>query len=349
MKRLAFTPSYFVIALLWVIPVLIVFEVFLRATTLSIAVSYRYDPEWGNETTAGSYTYWGTEGGGLTEYGPDGEVATPYSGGANVVVIGDSFTEALQVDNDEKYVSLAERELRNRGIAVDLRNLGSAGSSIADYVYLAPLVKKRHSPSLVVIQLNRNDFLPQEEYDPGRTNHFERDKGSLRLVHVPEKPKDSLLGNLRRAVILLDYGLTRFEQIRAAASKNGSPAGPAADGEFSARGESDHDSNLLLLDALHDAYDGVPVVILPIPSLPPSISGSAGNEEDPEYLALQQAMVTKPGWKVVDLSNAFDPMLRDGRYPRGFSNSLPNEGHLNAEGNRVVGELLADYLEVVLR
>ena len=36
----------------------------------------------------------------------------PFQGGDNILVLGDSFTEALQVPNDQKFVSVAEIILR---------------------------------------------------------------------------------------------------------------------------------------------------------------------------------------------------------------------------------------------
>jgi len=69
-----------------------------------------------------------------------------------VVVIGDSHTEALQVDDAAKFVSVAETELRRRWQLIDLDNLGFSGR-IADYIRLGPAVMSRYRPVAVVIQL----------------------------------------------------------------------------------------------------------------------------------------------------------------------------------------------------
>jgi hypothetical protein len=90
----------------------------------------------------------GTEGFGVTCYFANSEIGTPYRGpeGESIVVLGDSYTEATQVSNAEKYVSVTETMLRERGYNVDLHNLGDSNRALADFVYLAPAVNQTYAP-----------------------------------------------------------------------------------------------------------------------------------------------------------------------------------------------------------
>ena len=78
----------------------------------------------------GTIVRWGKEGFGTTRYSGDGEIATPFDEGMEVPVLGDSHTEAWQVDDRDKYVSIAETLLWQRHLRVNLRNLGLGGLSL---------------------------------------------------------------------------------------------------------------------------------------------------------------------------------------------------------------------------
>ena len=70
--------------------------------------------------------------------------------------------------------------------------------------------------------------------------------------------------------------------------------------------------------------------------------------DDSEYqrfLAMIRSTIRRfPGWEVVNPLPAFRSLVERRTLPRGFANSQPGTGHLNAVGHRVVGNLLADAL-----
>src|SRR5512143_2260774 len=124
----------------WLMAFLLILELVVRLFV--IRLPYQRDvPYRGYVPVDNSTAIWGIEGYGTTHYLSNGEIATPDQTGTPVVILGDSFTEALQVNDKEKYVSVAETILHQRGIQADLHNLGASGRSLADYVYIAPAIR----------------------------------------------------------------------------------------------------------------------------------------------------------------------------------------------------------------
>src|SRR5215471_2142940 len=90
-------------------------EVLVRLFVLGPGTLFAADPDIGKVPVKGTHVLWGTEGYGHTAYSNDGEITTPFADGAPVVVIGDSHTEALQVDDAAKFPSVAEAETFDAG------------------------------------------------------------------------------------------------------------------------------------------------------------------------------------------------------------------------------------------
>ncbi len=322
-------------------------EVLLRTCMYSPGITYVVDAELGKVPGAGTVVVWGTEGHGVTHYVANGEIATPYSDGASVVVLGDSHTEAFQVDDNQKFVSIAEQLLRQRGLKMDLHNLGASGATLADYAYIAPFVHRRYDPTLVVVQIEQSDF-GDEGFDQRRVNHFILQNNALQLVHIPLLDSGPTAGRwLRRSLALVNYGYFRYEQIHTRQASSDARGEHSIDAH-SARPDQTPGIASLELQALRDAYAGVPVIVLVLPEVP-KISNHQIVREDRDYVALVQTVLGVANWSVLDPANGFRDLAAQGRLPRGFANTLPGEGHLNTNGHAVVGASLAARIESMTR
>jgi hypothetical protein len=71
--------------------------------------------------------------------------------------------------------------------------------------------------------------------------------------------------------------------------------------------------------------------------------------DDPEHQQLKEFIERYPGVTVVDPLPEFRELVSTGHMPRGFFNSTPGSGHLNNYGNEVVGQMLAQAIEQVLK
>jgi lysophospholipase L1-like esterase len=349
-KKLRPLFQYLLIALVSVALVLLGLEVFLRAFVFGPGPKYVFDSELGKIYAAGTSVFRATEGRGLTRYVANGEIATPYSGGESLVVLGDSHTEAYQVNDDEKFVSVAERSLRQKGYEVDLHNLVVSGARIANYVYMSNYVNRHYSPKVLVVQVTEEDFTPQESFRPARASYFVAlADGTLVIKHKP--PVDdsrSRLSIIPQSSALVNYGRYRLDQIRTLMAPPVSQAQVASASEAAASPASGVDTVKLELQALRRAYPDIPIVILALPHVP-RVEGGRIVSQDPQYVALLESIRGAGGFYLVDPLPAFLDLIAQGKLPRGFANTSPGDGHMNVDGHQIVGAALAQQLEEVLR
>jgi hypothetical protein len=99
---------------------------------------------------------------------------------------------------------------------------------------------------------------------------------------------------------------------------------------------------------LLEASDGVPLIVVLLPSTP-YISGNQVETNDPAHEKLVEFMRRYPQITLVDPQPEFQKLAASGRLPRGFFNGSPGVGHLNKDGNQVVGSLLAQAIGQVFK
>ena len=340
--------SYFIKFSAWLLIFLMILEIFTRSFILKLPYQH-YVSGLGTVPVNNAVTIWGVEGYGVTHYFSNGEIFTPYQSGISVVVLGDSYTEALQVSDNQKYVSIAENTLHERGVNMDLHNLGASGRSLADYVYIAPFIIKTYSPDIVVVQLSGNDF--DESLDMTRENYFERSGISLKLAHN----EDYFLAdqNIRNMVRI--SGLVSLARNKLSPIINEQRRRLATAGQTEAElppvifNELEPYEIEMQVNALKEAYPNAEFVFLVIPRVP-DVQGAdlVLNNEDDDFIvkALSEfcgPSLLYPRNVFIDLYSAYR------KFPRGFNNTLPNTGHLNSNGNFVLGVALADYLEDIAK
>lgn len=300
------------------------------------------DPLWGTVPPDQSCYVRGTEGFGVTCYFANSEIGTPYRGqdGESIVVLGDSYTEATQVSNSEKYVSVTETMLRERGYNVDLHNLGDSNRTLADFVYLAPEVNATYAPKIVVLQTNPLGLL--DSLNSHRKNYFAvNDHGGLDLVHRNLKEGNLLYRNIVLSSGLLTYSAFRWNRVVEEAFPNPN-TGERADLATS-------DEIIAEIQLLFNAYPDSRIVLLVMPNVP-TISETDLAWTNPEDEALLTALAKIDGLKVVYPAKAFRDLYEQQRiFPRGFENTVLNVGHLNHYGHMAVAGVLADALELLLK
>src|ERR1051326_5473209 len=101
----------------------------------SVTVIHRLDEGWG-------VSHWRDDGG-------RDRVPAPQSA-PRVLVVGDSFTEGLQVDDDEVFTGRLRR--------VEALNIGRSSDAIPDYVAFAAEYQARFRPAWTVVALGASDF-----------------------------------------------------------------------------------------------------------------------------------------------------------------------------------------------
>ena len=337
-KRTA--PKYSLRVAGWLLFSLVFLELFIRSFVIKSS-TLASDAYWGAIPSEGSCFLHALEGFGVTCYESNNEVGTPFHDGLRIAVFGDSYTEAIQVDNSEKYVSLTEVALRERGFNVDLINLGDSNRTIADFIYLAPTINLKFAPEIVVLQTN--EFGLFDTLNPNRRNYFGSQSGSLELIHRDIPETDLSFQNFIHYSGLLTLGAIKWEKAtKSIISPDEEKEQPPQALPAQIRDE---------VTQFMNAYPNSRIVILVIPSVPiippNNTSLSWNNPKDQEILS---TLAEIDNLTIVYPVAAFKELYKKHKiFPRGFFNSLPNYGHLNQYGHIAIATTLALDLEDLLK
>lgn len=261
-----------------------------------------------------------------------------------VLVIGDSFTESLQVGDGQVFTALTNDRLRRDGIDVAVLNAGMAGLAPSDYVYEAPRHLREFQPAWTVVVLSDHD-LEGDSWDVAKV-HFAVDSGGRIELRQPSTSKDPNASSARRIYeALTDHiALVRFVRLRlhdfaagvadepplfrggqTRAPKPARPAAPPARVMFE-------------IAQLKEAYAGRLTILLvctfdPQRPTTPSLT---------ETRLLDAASAL--GVRVVTTRGGYSEVAAEGRAPFGFANSAFNAGHMNALGHEVTSRALSSEL-----
>ncbi len=333
--------------LLGIVPAVLVLELAIRQYWVHARV---WEPGYVKIPAPNSTSVWRTEGKGLVHRVEHGARAGTLPDAPKVVVLGDSFTEALEVNDDEVYTFVAQSALQAQGVSLGLVNLGNAGRSVADYIGFADRGRRLYQPVWTVVTL-RDDDLAEDTVRPAKTSLRKGPDGKL-LVSFDEKAEGEDARDLiwRSPSIFVRYTFYRLQKFIDAAAEE-PPMFRAADHEGKKKGPptaaeleayyATFDVEQAL-DLLHTAHDGK-LTIVTLPYLEYEKDGTPQLLDAPvrrrvlAWCAARKASCVEPG-------RAFLELARAHLSPFGFPNTRFNHGHMNREGHRLVGNALAAEL-----
>lgn len=263
------------------------------------------------------------------------EITSPKALGEHrVLVVGDSYTAAVQLPEDRIYTTLLENELRAARPASDYRviNAGVNGAGTAHELLYFLHEGAALAPDVVVLQYAFNDL------DDTRLH------GGFRLTETGIELRE----NLRRPAVwrapllaardaLCNRSLVFYLFYRALTGAHPQPAAAAEPPRLESATAVDHDVLLVtrLVAQLLEAANGIGarVILLTIPS-PLYVAG--GDAAYDRVIAAFSALVAGgPNQLIVA-----DPFLAAANL-RGEQPFLANDGHLDDTGHRLVAQALA--------
>ncbi|HKO02926.1 MAG TPA: hypothetical protein VJ032_14605, partial [Thermoanaerobaculia bacterium] len=152
------------------------------------------------------------EGSGVLHRDARGVRVTPPIGGAPILAVGDSFTEAAQVNDDDAFTARLQTLL-----GIPVLNAGVAAQSPADYVLRAPQLKRELQPVWTVIQLNEGD-LTSDAFAPSKAQFETRDGKLVAIAGPPVRVGriSRFLSHVRSYSALANYALARVDLFRSA-------------------------------------------------------------------------------------------------------------------------------------
>jgi lysophospholipase L1-like esterase len=295
------------------------------------------------------FEIWGVEGYGMARYLPNAEVKTPYdSGDYSVAVLGNSYTMSKQVMDWQNYVSVAEVDLRARGISADLHNLGLNGLTLPSYIARSDYVLERYQPDVVVIQVSPNEFF-SDGFQPFMRGGYFKYNNAGQLEVTPTTNQNLLLpeqiGDNAPPVDILDYS-----SISAYLSYIGRQEAEGSRPEIERGNHTYEEIATAELKLVAEAYGETPIVFVIVPHNI-NTGRKASRYEDGERYRLIINLIARdyPNWTVVYPLQEFNLLLKSGVAPMGFGNTKPFLGHMNQNGHRVVGQALAAALATILK
>jgi hypothetical protein len=291
-----------------------------------------WDPAQGAIPAPGTVQRYCVEGCGSSRWTDGGvrRASLPPHGQPSVLVLGDSHTEALMIDDVDVFSHRAERAVGEHGLELPFLNVGTSGSSVADYVVRADEYRRQFNVRWTIAQVRADDFAADAWI--ATKPHFRRgDDGTLEVVPGPALNASDPFAPLRRSLSLFVFGVFRARQFLAAWAAEPPPfrapaprAAPPAPREYPVEEE---------FDRLVAAYDGrITLLVL----------SSVGTETSIEDRLAARCRATSTS--CVELRSRFDDFARRHESPYGFPNSAWGKGHMNAAGHHVAAELLTDEL-----
>lgn len=316
---------------------LLVFELVARQI---FWLPYIQDPRLSAILPAGTVARFCREGCARTTWVADGvrSSAPPDASSVTLLVLGDSYTEALMIDDASVFSRGIEKALAETAPPVQVLNMGRSGASTADYVALAGYYREHVDPSWTLVQL-RQAGLEGNAFQEGGTHFRITDAGGVEVVEVPPRVSrwNRELSRVRRESALASLATTRLKEFaRAAAAEpplfRGGHA-PAATSPapvaYPVAAE---------LEAVADAFGGR-ITFFFIPAFDPLDPVTPGATE-----RVFDATCAARGWSCVNLRATFPAFAARHEAPAGFPNTRFNWGHMNEAGHVAAGELLGAEL-----
>jgi lysophospholipase L1-like esterase len=106
-----------------------------------------------------------------------------------IAVIGDSYVEAIEVDVDQAFPAILEKDLSEKGYKVEVYRFGLSGASLSEYLQMMRYAYQKFRPDIAMVNIFYNDFT---ESMAGLSTHNHRLRfkqiSTSKFVGVPPEP-----------------------------------------------------------------------------------------------------------------------------------------------------------------
>ena len=261
---------------------------------------------------------------------------TPLERGAStIVLLGDSYVAAREVDDTVTAGSRLERTARAAGSRVNVRQYGWRGASPPQYVLAAKAIRARWDPARVVILLSNDDLDDHALAGDYPRMRVKRD-GSALLIPGFMRPRDRAPAFVRHSVLALP-AWRRWNQVadRAPALVRDWLDRPATGWNAPDSAEVARVPRAVVR-ALARAYGGN-LALVYIADV--RVTGEGGDTPDRLETKLLDACAELHA-RCASTRDAMLAARREGLIARGFSTTTLGVGHLNATGHAIVANTI---------
>ena len=260
----------------------------------------------------------------------------PIAGAPFIVIMGDSFVEALQVSDLDTMGAVVERLARQHGDAINVRQYGWSGASPVKYALEEGNVERLWSPAMVVVVANQDDFGPEALHTHWAVATVHQGTASGTLIPPATSSLRAKVFRKISGIGLLTLASVRFAlDILPSIQKF---LGQSSVSAAKTNSESNPEITLAMLRMLKQAYGPkLFVIYVAVPDL------KLMQTDEVEARVIQGC--GELGIRCASTGEqARRGILEGAVFLDGFSNTAPAEGHYNRDGHRVIGEMIwAEY------
>lgn len=260
----------------------------------------------------------------------------------HVLVLGDSFTEALQVPRQENFTSVIEQSITSS----DIINTGRADLSPLQYPVMARRMLREFQPDQIVMILSASDI---DDILFNQAEIIRGNNGDITAINLNEK-KMHWLRKLASSVFS-HSALATFlkERLKAFAhSRKNANVVEIEDRTIQEKKQISSELLNILKFVFSDVKNIAPLSILFIPELDYLPAGkSLEKRKSRDFSALVSKVAMDNNIPFVSASKSMaDSYKINVRPPVGFPNKSMFEGHLNPFGHRVIASELISLLKL---
>lgn len=254
----------------------------------------------------------------------------PGEDGVFVLMMGSSHTEGFNVMQHETTSSLLQENLLAAGVEGNVYNLGMSAHVFARNAGNMDRALERYSPRYIVLE-TQTVKIGRSEIERAAGDGFERLPWTRPVISewVSERPLlrtvyrqwETLTGGEGEEAVEAEITPEQLEQYGAALTQL-----------------------LIIMRETADVH-GATLIIYYHPHLQLNADGSVSPLTDADCLRVFSESCAAAGVTFVDMTQPFMQAYADQHIlPHGFINSAPGTGHLNADGNRIIADVLCDEI-----
>jgi len=291
----------------------------------------------------------GTEGFSRTRFNSQGmrnaEIQDKKKEEFRIIILGDSYTEGVQVNDQETFSSLLNKKLNDDYIKkTSVINAGRSGASPADYIHLADFYNEL-KPDYVVVQVNDNDF-KIDMLNENKPFTVIKSNSKFKTNHnVDFGSTNPLTQKFPQLEPITEISTVRvgFKKIQQLLNSNSDSTAVEDSSQISnKKKEQDNLEELISFSVkqLKEKYPNLVLLYLP------DINYSELNAKDTEIASLLKKYSRMYSVDIIDMKEDFMNSYKNTNQPvHGFNNTIPGEGHINNVGHQLVSDKLIHFFE----
>lgn len=349
-------------------------EIALRLLGVRYPAFYVVDSQRGYGLRPGARGLWTREGRGSVSINSDGfrgplPARTPPEGTLRIAVLGDSFTEALQVDQQQTWLQRLQARMNEaptcgirQGRQVEVLNFGVGGYGTGQQLLTWRQQARRYRPDVVLLALYPgNDFTDNEPiaradrpvFSLDADGHLVRDDRfrqtfSHRFRTSPAGRLLDALINHSRVLQLLNEAKNRFGGLARAGSDAGTDAPAAAPPPPPQASEQAWAVTAALLRTLEQDVEASGARLLVISTSSPDQLWPVKDQRPGDPFRQERRLSALLSDLGIDHLLLGPPLQRqvdgEGLVLHGFAGQQPGQGHWNEEGHHRAAALIAPWL-----